>query len=118
MYFGNRPGGFLAAVEASGANKSGHYCGLHRFHAARRISLQYEFVGQSIEQMERRSLSIAEARKVYGTGVGIQKRGPKAITPVTAAFAARSQKARRLEAKNLLRHRWIDASVDSRVAHV
>lgn len=118
MYFGDRLGRFLAAVKASRANESGHDRGLHCFHFARRISLECELVGQSIEQMERCRLSIAESRKVNGIGIGIHKCRPKASAPVAGTYAARAQKARRLEAKNLLRRRSIHAAVCSCVAHV
>jgi hypothetical protein len=118
MYFGDRLSRFLAAVKASRAYESGHDCGLHCFHFARCVSLQYKLVRQSIEQVERRRLSIAEARKVYGIGVGIHKCRPKAIAPVAGTYAAGSQETRRLEAKNLQRHRSIHAAAYSRAAHV
>jgi hypothetical protein len=118
MYFGDRLGRFFAAAKASRANESGHDCWFHCFHFARRISLQYKLVRQTIEQMERRRLSIAEARKVYAIGAGIHKCRPKAIAPVADTYAARSQEPRRLEAKNLRRHRSIHAAVNSRAAHV
>src|SRR5437667_6145822 len=97
-------GRLIARIEAPITQEPGGDGSLDRGYSACRVPLQYEFIGQAVQQMKGGVPPVRVTGCVNDTGFGVQERGMKSMGPVFRADATATPVGQGFSLEYFFRH--------------